>query len=253
MKALEEMCEKDRRYVKVVRTLTIVKNAVKMLGGKMGRRRRGKQEMRREDGEEGEGGEDKEERGSDEISCELRNRSKIQLLELLVEVVEGGMKIWEILDEEELMEVVLELEEEGNKHLGGGREEEGRGEGEEGEEKEEEKREWEELSERAHELVWVMETMKRDREMRGMKKRREIEWMESMKEEEIEKENDLMKKNSLEMERENYRLEGENGGMKEEMGRLKEDNIHLKELCPIFRSVDDIKLTFPGNGRVKGR
>ena len=51
----------------------------------------------------------------------------------------------EIREEEEMKELLMELEEEGNKHV----EEELEGEGEE------EKREWEELSERACMLVWI--------------------------------------------------------------------------------------------------
>ena len=59
---------------------------------------------------------------------------KIQLIELLSELVKGGVEIGE---EEELKEVLMELEEEGNKHVEEGIEEEGEGEGEgEGDSKE---------------------------------------------------------------------------------------------------------------------
>ena len=250
MKELAAMCEMDRKYVKVLRRLTIIGNAAKLLGGRRGRRRKEKGEISGEGGEGGEeeeGGEDRGEGGSDVQSCELRIGEKIELIEILVCVIEGGGVISGILDEEELMEVVLELEEEARRHI-----EEAEG-GEEGEEKDGEMREWEELSERAHELVWVMETMKKGRRRgrRGEKRKDGLEWMEKRKEEEIEKENSSMKKNSEEMERENYRIGGENRGMKEEMDRTKEDNVHLKELCPIYTSLDDIKVTFSPNDGLK--
>ena len=163
-----------------------MKNAVKLLGGKRKEEAEGEKEGREEDG----GG---ERGGRGEMLCsELTVRGKTRLLELLVTLVKGGV---EVSDEEELMEVVMRLEEEANESV-----EEGEGEGEgEGEEKGREKREWEELSERAHEFVWVIETMKRCRGRREENRKAELEWTEKRKEECIEKENDRMKKENVEI------------------------------------------------------
>ena len=85
---------------------------------------------------------EEEEKGGMEVErLEMRVGEKISLIELLNELVKEGM---EIVEEEEMNEVLMELEEEGNKHV-------------------EEKREWEELSEKAHQLTWMMEKMKNRR------------------------------------------------------------------------------------------
>ena len=164
---LKEICKKDGRYKEVIKESSIVKNAVILLGG--GRRGNGGETVRKE-GEEGD-----EEKGGMEVECVETNLNvgeKISLIELLSDLVKGGIEIGE---EEEMKEVLMELEEEGNKHV----EEEIEGEGENEEEKEEEKREWEELSEKARNLVWVIEKMKNRREgkknmsLKTMKKERE--------------------------------------------------------------------------------
>ena len=218
---MNELCTLDKRYQKMVLETSVMKNAVKLLGGK-------RKERMEEKGEEGgRGGEVDEQRKEGEgmrekTSNELSVVEKIRIIELILTLVK---KKEEIPDEEELKEVVLRLEEEGNTHVEE-EEEEGddevaggeNGEGE-GEEKRKEKREWEELSEKAHELVWVMEMMKRMREGRE-EKRGGVEWME--------------KKNRREMEMENCRLDIENRGMKEEKDRIEEENKRLKELCPII-------------------
>ena len=92
------------------------------------------------------------------------------------------------------------------------------------------KREWEELSERAHELVWVMEQRKRSREWQDRNMRSGLEWMENGKEDEEEKENSSMKKDSVELERENYRIKEESRRMKEEMHRGHDDHHPLPHL-----------------------
>ena len=74
--------------------------------------------------------------------------------------------------------------------------------------------------------------------------KRNIEWIEKRKEVEVEKENELMKKEGVEMERENDRIGGENRGMEGEMDRVKSDNDHLKELCPIITSLSEFNLYF---------
>ena len=234
----------------VIGECSIVKSAVKLLGGKGKERMEEEEEEGREGGIEEMGGE--EERGRrGMIESELKIGEKIKLLELLVTLVKGRV---EMEDEEGLMEVVMELEEEANEHVekeeDEGEEEEEGGEKQEGE-KRREKREWEELSERAHELVWVMETRKMGRERRRGKRKEGIEWMEKRKEDEMEKENDEMKKNRIEMERENSRIGGENRGMKEEMDRVKEDNSHMKELCPIITSLDGTTVTIPQSDGIK--
>ena len=67
---------------------------------------------------------------------------------------------------------------------------------------------------------------------------------------EIEKENKLMKEDSVVMKRENYRVSGENREMKEEMGRVVEENKHLKALCPIFLSLDSLPYYSTNDSRV---
>ena len=122
--------------------------------GEKGRRgwKKGAEE---EEGEERKEEEQEEEKGGMEMEwSEMKVEEKISLIQLLNELVKGGVEIGE---EEEMKEVLMELEEEGNQHV----EEEIEGGGEE---KEGEKREWEELSEKAHQLIWVMEKMKDRRE-----------------------------------------------------------------------------------------
>ena len=98
----------------------------------------------------------------------------------------------------------MELEEEGNKHV----EEEIEGEGENEEEKEEEKREWEELSEKARNLLWVIEKMKNRRE--GKKN---VTWKM------IQKEKEEMEKRVVEAERGREKVEGRS----EQEGRGREE------------------------------
>ena len=123
---MKEICKKDGRYTEVIKDRYLVENAVILLGG-----RRNNGEGR--EGEEGEGKREEEKGGIlEEMEyVEMEVGEKISLIELLSVLVKGGM---EIEEEEELKEVLMELEEEGNKHV----EEEM-----EGDKKEEEKREWE--------------------------------------------------------------------------------------------------------------
>ena len=205
MKTLNEICKSDVEYVKVIQEMSVVKNAVELLGG---RRRK---EMRTSAKDEGEGGEGEERKGKKEeregiVWCELRVKEKIGLLELLSGLVKRGV---ELGDEEELKEVGMKLEEEGNEHV--------EGEGDEEEEdkeckdekgkytdKDEEKREWEELSERAHHFVWVMEKMKARRDGKKSQTIRMVKRLE-------EKEGKL--------EEANGRLEAENAALKAELGK----------------------------------
>ena len=167
MQALKELCRKSAEYLEKIKNVAFVKNAVTLLGGK--KEKKGVEEKKGKE-EGGEKKKEEEEEGEDEVR-QMEVGEKIALIELLSELVKGGIDIGE---EEELKEALMELEEEANEHV----EDEIKGEGE-GEEKEEEKREWEELSEKAHQLVWVMEKMKNRREgkkietMKMMKKERE--------------------------------------------------------------------------------
>ena len=227
-----EICQIDRGYLSVIRESSVVKNVVKLL------RRTGTSALEndREKREERE-----EEKAEKMVDREITVIEKIGLLELLLVLVKGDV---EISDEEELIEVVLELEEEGNKHAEE-EEEEGKGEGEGEGGKEEEKREWEDLSERAHELVWVMERLKKRREEKEGKRKERIEWTEMKNEEEIDEENTEMKKECVEMERENCMLDGENRKVKEEVAGMKEENKHMKTFCPLITSLDNTSVTFP--------
>ena len=232
--SLLELCQKDKRYLNLIRESSIVKNAPKILRGGAVQRRRGDDK------------EEEEKKRPVEDYSEVDVRGKIRLLELLVEVVNGGM---EEKYQEELLETVLQLDYEANTHL---EEEEGEGEGEGEEEgeggKEREKMEWEELSERVNELVWVMESLKKRRKKN---RKSELEWMERKKEENIEKENEEMRKKTEEMERENYRIEGENRELSEEMGRIQEDNSHLKELCPQPLTLNEMRLNFTHPDKIR--
>ena len=90
---------------------------------------------------------------------QMKVEERIKLIEFLTDLVKNGAHIRE---EEELKEVLIQLEEEGNKHV----EEEIEGEGEE------EKGEWDELTKKARNLVWVIESMKAHRE--EMKRREHL-------------------------------------------------------------------------------
>ena len=200
MKALNSICKKDGKYVEVIEGLSVVENAVELLGGRRlitKRRRRmrnaekGRGKRREEEGEGGiEGKERKErkERGEEEgnegneeeeecetekgkkeergsiVLGELRVREKIGLLELLSRLVKRGVCM---RDEEDVKEVGMELEEEGNKHVEG-----------EGGEGEEEIGEWEELSEKARNFVWTLKMMKARREGKKSQTLRMIDSLE---------------------------------------------------------------------------
>ena len=164
---LKEICKKDEEYIEVIAEVDIVKNAAILLGGR--RRKEGEKLRKEKEGEGGEEGRREEGKGGMEMKyIEMKLGEKISLIELLNELVKRGV---ELSEEEEMKEVLMELEEEGNKHV----EEEREGEGEE------EKREWEELSEKACILVRMMEKMKNRREgkkSRTMKMiRKELEEM----------------------------------------------------------------------------
>ena len=142
---LSSICKKDEQYKAVIQECYLVKDAHVLLGGKMSKEGE-------KDGKEGAEGEiTREELGIAMEWGEMRVGKKIVLIELLSELMKKGVEIGE---EEELKEVLMELEEEGKKHV----EEEKEGE-EEGE-----KREWEELSEKAHQLAWMIEKRKNRRE-----------------------------------------------------------------------------------------
>ena len=146
METLSSISKKDTKYKEVIKDCYLVKNAVILLGGRRGNE--GEKERKKE-GQKGE-----EEKGGMELECiEMRRGEKISLIELLSELVKEGM---EMREEEEMKEVLMELEEEGNKHVEEEIEGEIEGEGE--------KREWEELSEKARNLVWVIEKMQNRRE-----------------------------------------------------------------------------------------
>ena len=178
---------------------------------------RREREAKEEGEKQGEGGKGKEEKGGMEMmECiEMRVREKLLLIDLLNELVKGGV---EIEEEEEMKEVLMELEEEGNKHV----EEEMEGEGEE------EMREWEELSEKACMLVRMMEKMKNRREG----KKTATMKMSKRKEEEMEK--------KVEQERrgreEERKRADEEKRMKEEERRAFEERI-----CRMEREMEEMK------------
>ena len=202
METLKEIIKKDQQYVEGIKESSVVRNGVRLLGG---RKRRNGREKDRKEGEKGSEEGEEEEKGGiiEEMECvEMRVREKILLIELLNELVKGGMEIVEEEEEEEMKEVLMELDEEGNKHV----EEEIEGDGE-GEEKEEEKREWEELSEKARNLVWVIEKMKNRREgkksetlkkIRKEKVEMEKKVQEEKEEERVKEKQDLEKKKKRE-------------------------------------------------------
>ena len=147
METLREICKKDVRSRNLIKESSIVKNAVILLGGS------------REVKEREEGGK----RGREMEWKEMTVGAKISLIKLLSELVKGGM---EMEDEQELKDVLMKLEEEGNKHVEDEIACDGKEDGGERKEleKEEEKEEWDELSERARNLVWTMDKMKARRE-----------------------------------------------------------------------------------------
>ena len=226
MKALKEICKKGGRYKELIKESRLVKNAVILLGGR--RKGNGGEEERKE-GEEGEEGreEGEEANGRTEVECvEMNVGEKISLIELLSELVKGGVEIGE---EEEMKEVLMELEEEGNEHV----EEEMEGEGEE---KEEEKREWEELSENALNLVWLMEAMKARREGRNnmtlKKMKKEREEMEKKIEEERrrrEEEKRLKEEANKKVEEEKKKREEKKKELEERICRMEREREELKK------------------------
>ena len=128
MKTLNEICKKDGKFVTVIKELSVVKNAIDLLGGRRMIERRGErnenvedemEEGGKEEEEEKEGKgeeESEEEKGKKLIMGELRVKEKIGLLELLSRLVKRGV---EMEDEEMLNEVGMMLEEEGNSHFEG--------------------------------------------------------------------------------------------------------------------------------------
>ena len=233
MEALKEICKKDGRYKEVIKESYIVKNAVILLGGR-----------RKMNG----GGKEMEWK-------EMGVGEKIKLIELLGALVKGGV---ELKEEEEMEEVLMELEEEGNKHVEEGEAEEEREGG--GEEGKEEKEEWEELSERAHELIWRMEGVKNRREgkkretMKMMKKEKE-EMARRMEEErrgreEEKKRADEEKKNKEEAEERIERMEEEMERMKKEGGIATLQPPYPSTLNAIT-SLDATSVIFPQRDRIK--
>ena len=137
-----------------------------------------------------------------------------------------------------MKEVLMELEEEGNKHVEEEIEGEGEGGGEEEEEKEkkeEKKREWEELSERARNLVWVLEKMKNRREGKKsgtwkMMKQKEEEMKKKVEEEKRLKEeaNKKVEEEKKKREEEKKRAdeaEGNIAKMREELEEMKKEGV----------------------------
>ena len=189
---MKQICKKDDRYKVMIKESRLVKNAIILLGGKKNR-----------------GGEERSEEGGDIEWKDMGVGEKISLIELLTELVKGGM---EMNEEEQMKEVLMELEEEGNNHMeeemdGDG---EGEGEEEEGEEgKREEKREWEKLSESARHLVFVIESAKARREG---KKSTTLKMMRK-REEEMERKRIEVEKKGAELER---RLQAAEEGREEE-------------------------------------
>ena len=284
MSALCSICKKDDEYKEMIKESYYVKNAVVLLGGRREREKtEGLSETERKEGEAGVGRKE-EEKGGMEIDCiEMKVREKILLIELLSELVKGGM---EIAEEEELKELLMELEEEGNSHLEVGmeREEEEEEEeeeadplskilpisqeeeteqveetktieeGEEEEEKEGEKREWEELSEKAHQLAWMMERMK---------KRREGKKSETLKR--MKKEKEDMKQKMEEVEETIERMKVEMEKMKNEGTLHTPPPTHTPSTSPppfntppitsivssVITSLDEVSVLFPQSSDIK--
>ena len=243
---MKDICKKNGQYMEVIKDSYIVKNAVLLLGG---RRRKGEEKDGKEGAEAGEG-EGRKEVGRKMEWEEMGVGEKTSLIELLIELVKGGVKIGE---EEELKEVLLELEEEGSVHveeemdLEGEEtgEEKGRG-GKKREEKEEEKKEWEELSERAYMLVRMMEKMKSRREGKRsatlMKIRKEREEIEKGREEEKKRaDQEKKKREEAEATIETMRLEME--------AMNKDGTFHIPSpdspIESVITSLDRTSVTFP--------
>ena len=243
--------------MEVIKDSYIVKNAVLLLGG---RRRKGEEKDGKEGAEAGEG-EGRKEVGRKMEWEEMGVGEKTSLIELLIELVKGGVKIGE---EEELKEVLLELEEEGSVHveeemdLEGEEtgEEKGRG-GKKREEKEEEKKEWEELSERAYMLVRMMEKMKSRREGK-----RSATLMKIRKErEEIEKGREEEKKRADQEKKKREEAEAAIEKMRLEMEKMRKDGtLHSPPLSntpttqivsSVITSLDGTSVTFPQSDGIK--
>ena len=217
MNTLNEICKKDTKYVKAIEELSVVKNAVELLGGR--RKKEGGENgngSRRDKEKQEQGAECERNEGKEEgmILTELRVKEKIGLLALLSGLVKRGVQME---DEEGLKEVGMTLEEEGNKHV----EEDIDGEGEE------EKREWEELSERACMFVRLLEKMKARREGKKSETLRMLKRMS-------ETEGKLEAANAV-----NEKLSEEIIALKAELGRLKIDQ---KEERYQVNKVSEIKL-----------
>ena len=246
---MSSLCKKDGRYMEVIKDSYVVKNAVILLGGQKKKEGEGEKDVKEgEEATEEEMGRREEEKGRVEmVECiEMRVREKISLLELLSELVKGGV---EMEDEEELKEVGMMLEEEGNNHV---EEEIEGGEGRKGEEveenekekDEEEKREWEELSEKAHQLVWVMEKMKNRREG---KRSDTMRMVKRMKEKDGKVEDDKER-----MEEEKQRAIEEKRKMEEELKAKKEEDEGWQNLgtrIGLSRSLEEVGVEF-GDGSV---
>ena len=212
IKTLTEICKKDSGSMKMIRELNVVKNAIELLRGrkKEGGGGVGKRVEDEKDKEDEERKGRKEDRGG-KVRREWRMKEKIGLLELLSGLVKRGV---EMEDEEGLEEIGMELEEEGNQHVEG---EEIEGEGKEkgggggGEEEEEEKREWEELSEKAHQFVWVLNKMKARREGRKSQTLRMMKRMEE-KDEKLQESDERM---------------GSGGTIREEKEKMKKESYRV--------------------------
>ena len=272
MKALKEICRSNGEYVEMIKDASFVKNAVSLL-----RKRQIEEEIEDEEGGKKEERGKKESKGMEIEGREMDVGEKASLIELLTELVRRGVKMRE---EEELKEVLMDLEEEGNRHIeeeidreegkeekGGKKEKDKEEEGKE-EEVEEERREWEELSESACLLVRMMEKMKRGREGKGsmslkMKRQKEVELEEKAKEERRGREEDKRRREECNerMEEERKRRDEERKELEEqikkasgELDRLKEEDPHLKEMVSINASIRSLTLhhSHPQSIEVKG-
>ena len=257
---MKEIWTKDGRYKGVIEDSYIVKNAVMMLGG-----RRVVKVGERWEGREGEG-----KGGRGKIIGEIGVGEKIKLIELLYELVKGGVKMRE---EEEMKEVLMELEEEGNEHVEEGDKGEEEGGGKEWvKEEEEEKREWEELSEKARSLVWVIESAEKRREGKKRESMKKIKEEKEEMEKKIEEERrgreeerkrcDEAKKEKEELERKRREGEERIERMKKEIEELKkEGGISLPPPSntpsttasglKLITSLDETSVVFPQSDLIK--
>ena len=170
---------------------------------------------------------------------EMRVREKISLIELLNELVKGGVEIGE---EEEMKEVLMDLEEEGNKHVEEGIEGQG----------EEEKREWEELSEKAHQLAWMMKKMKNRREGKKSGTLKMMEKKEEEMEKKVEEERRGREEEKKAFEERICRMEREIEEMRKEEGELRTPTpSNTPPVTPIesnvITSLDETSVTFTPN------